>query len=91
MQIFGTDIDSKAIEKARLGSYVQNIVSDVSPERLKRFFIKEDSHYRVKSDIREMVVFAEQNVLCGPAVFQAGSAGVPQPADLSQAGCPERG
>jgi two-component system CheB/CheR fusion protein len=66
VQVFATDIDAKAIEKGRLGTYVQNIVSDVSPERLKRFFIKEESHYRLKSDIRELVVFAVQNVLADP-------------------------
>jgi two-component system CheB/CheR fusion protein len=66
LQIFGTDIDHRAIEKARMGVYVQNIVSDVSPERLKRFFTKEDSRYRLKSDIRERVVFAEQNLLSDP-------------------------
>jgi two-component system CheB/CheR fusion protein len=66
IQVFGTDIDSRAIENARQGSYVQNIVSEVSPERLKRFFTKEDSRYRVKPDIRELVLFAEQNVLADP-------------------------
>jgi len=66
IQIFGTDIDARAIEKARQGSYVQNIASDVSPERLERFFTKEDSRYRVGHEIREEVVFAEQNVLEDP-------------------------
>ena len=66
LQIFGTDIDSLAIRKARLGSYVENIASDVSPERLKRFFIKEESRFRVKPDIRELVVFSEQNILSDP-------------------------
>jgi len=66
VQIFGTDIDPIAIEKARQGSYVQNIASDVDEDRLKRFFIKEDSHYRVRSSIREMTVFAEQNILTDP-------------------------
>lgn len=66
LQIFGTDIDPRAIEKARQGSYVQNIAADVSPERLKQFFTKQDSRYRIKHDIREQVVFAEQNVLEDP-------------------------
>ncbi len=66
LQIFGTDIDARAIDKARTGVYVQNIVSDVSPERLKRFFTKEGNYYRLKSDIRERVVFAEQNILVDP-------------------------
>jgi len=66
IQVFGTDIDPRAIEKARQGTYVQNIVSDVSPERLKRYFTLEDSRYRVKPDIRDQVVFAEQNILSDP-------------------------
>ncbi len=66
LQVFGTDIDPRAVEKARQGSYVQNIAADVSPERLKRFFTKEDSRYRVKPEIRELVVFAEQNLLEDP-------------------------
>ena len=66
IQVFGTDIDPRAVEKARQGTYVQNIAADVSPERLKQFFTKEDSRYRVKSEIREQVVFAEQNVLEDP-------------------------
>ncbi len=66
VQIFATDIDPKAIQKARQGSYLENIVSDVSPERLKRFFSKEGSQYRIRSAIREGLVFAEQNILADP-------------------------
>ncbi len=66
MQIFGTDIDPLAIDKARTGTYIWNIVSDVGPERLRRFFDKEGDRYRVKREIRESVVFAEQNLLRDP-------------------------
>ncbi len=66
VQIFGTDIDPKAIEKARSGQYLQNIAADVNPDRLKRFFIKEGDHYRIKREVRESVVFAEQNILRDP-------------------------
>ena len=66
MQIFGTDIDPLAIDKARTGTYIRNIVSDVDPERLSRFFDKEGDRYRVKREIRESVVFAEQNLLRDP-------------------------
>ncbi len=66
MQIFGTDIDARAVDKARQGSYLQNIAADVSPERLKRFFIKDGEQYRIKSEVREAVVFAEQNLLRDP-------------------------
>lgn len=66
VQIFGTDIDEDAIATARSGVYQPNIASDVTPERLRRFFIKEETGYRVKKDIREMVVFAIQNVVKDP-------------------------
>ncbi|MGW8186861.1 MAG: CheR family methyltransferase, partial [Desulfobacterales bacterium] len=66
IQVFGTDIDRNAIEKARTGVYLANITADVSAERLKRFFDKEGDCYRVKSEIRESVVFAEQNLLRDP-------------------------
>jgi two-component system, chemotaxis family, CheB/CheR fusion protein len=66
LQIFGTDIDARAIEKARQGSYVQNIAADVGAERLQRFFIQEGDHYRLKRAIRDCVMFAEQNILRDP-------------------------
>lgn len=66
LQIFATDLDNEAIEKARKAIYPANIVSDVSPDRLNRYFIKMDDKYRVNSEIREMVVFAPQNVIKDP-------------------------
>ncbi|MGE5841774.1 MAG: chemotaxis protein CheB, partial [Deltaproteobacteria bacterium] len=63
VQIFGTDIDEDAINEARTGVYYDNIGIDVSPERLRRFFSKEDRGYRVKKEVREMIVFAVQNVI----------------------------
>lgn len=66
IQIFATDIDKQAIEKARQGLYPSNISVDVSAERLQKFFVKEDSSYRVKKDIREMIVFAPQNLITDP-------------------------
>lgn len=64
--IFGTDIDAQAIEKARHALYPQNIAADVGPARLKRFFANEHNHYRVTREIRDSVVFAEQNILRDP-------------------------
>jgi chemotaxis methyl-accepting protein methylase len=61
-----TDLDDDAIAIARAGLYPPNIAQDVSPERLRRFFTKEDAGYRVKKEIREMVVFAVQNVIKDP-------------------------
>ena len=65
-QIYSTDLDDDAIATARAGFYPPNIAQDVTPERLRRFFIKEDAGYRVKKDIREMVVFATQNIIKDP-------------------------
>jgi two-component system CheB/CheR fusion protein len=64
--LYATDLDDDAIAVARAGFYPPNIAQDVDPERLRRFFIKEDSGYRVKKNIREMVVFAIQNVIKDP-------------------------
>ncbi|MCX7068343.1 MAG: PAS domain-containing protein [Methylococcales bacterium] len=66
VQIYSTDLDEEVIAIARAGFYAPNIVSDVTPERLQRFFLKEDTGYRIKKDIREMVVFAIQNVIKDP-------------------------
>lgn len=66
IQIYATDLDDDAIALARAGLYPPNIAADVTPERLRRFFVKEDAGYRVKKEIREMVVFAIQNVIKDP-------------------------
>ena len=66
VQIYGTDIDEDAVATARSGVYPPNIVTDVSRERLGRFFVKGETGYRVKKDIREMVVYATQNVIKDP-------------------------
>ena len=66
IQLYSTDLDDDAIALARAGFYPHNITRDVSAERLRRFFIKEDTGYRVKKEIREMVVFAIQNVVKDP-------------------------
>jgi two-component system CheB/CheR fusion protein len=66
VQIFATDIDKDAIEKARQGVYPPSIAHDLSPERLRHFFSKEDGSYRIHKQIREMVVFAPQNVIMDP-------------------------
>ena len=65
-QIYSTDLDEDAIAVARAGIYPPNIAQDVTPERLRRFFIKDDAGFRVKKEIREMVVFAVQNVIKDP-------------------------
>jgi two-component system, chemotaxis family, CheB/CheR fusion protein len=66
IQIFATDLDRDAIDRARHGLYPANIAADVSPARLKRFFVKEAHGYRVGREVREVVTFAHQNVLMDP-------------------------
>ena len=68
VQLFATDIDSRAIATARAGLYSANIAADVSAERLARFFTAESegSHYRVHKRIRDMLIFSEQDVLKDP-------------------------
>ncbi|WP_084813348.1 chemotaxis protein CheB [Desulfogranum japonicum] len=66
LQIFGTDLAGFSIDKAREGYFPESISLDVSPERLKRFFIKEAQGYRIRKEIRESIIFSVQNVLKDP-------------------------
>jgi two-component system CheB/CheR fusion protein len=66
LQIFATDLDGDAIDHARVGVYPDNIAADVSADRLRRFFTQEERGFRVRKDIREMVVFATQNIISDP-------------------------
>src|SRR5262249_10054711 len=63
IQVFATDIDEDAIAAARQGLYRETIAEDVSPERLARFFILEQGRYRIKREIRDLVLFAAHNLL----------------------------
>ncbi|MBU4261472.1 MAG: PAS domain-containing protein [Proteobacteria bacterium] len=67
IQIFGTDLDSRAIDEARSGIFPETIAADVSPERLQRFFVKDGMHYRARKELRETIVFSVQNVLKDPS------------------------
>lgn len=66
IQIFATDIDETAIIRARDGFYSLNDAADVSAERLHRFFAKEDERYRIRREIREMILFANHNLIKDP-------------------------
>ena len=66
VQIFACDIDIEAIEVARAAIYPDSIAADVSPERLDRFFLKENNAFRVRKQIRDMIVFAPQNLIKDP-------------------------
>ena len=66
VQVFATDLDRHAIDKARQGFFPDNLAADVSPERLARFFTKEQHGWRVRKEIREMVIFAPQDLIMDP-------------------------
>ena len=66
LQLFGTDIDQHAIDKARQGFYPAGIAVDVSGERLKRFFIKEGTSFRIRKEIRDCAVFSVHDLIKDP-------------------------
>jgi two-component system CheB/CheR fusion protein len=66
LQIFATDIDEDALIVGRNGLYPSSISTDVSAQRLRRFFSNEGTSYRVKRELRELVLFAPQNLLRDP-------------------------
>jgi two-component system, chemotaxis family, CheB/CheR fusion protein len=66
VQIFGTDINDTTLERARAGIYSESIQSDVSGDRLQRFFTRSENGYRVNKTIREMCIFARQNLAMDP-------------------------
>jgi two-component system, chemotaxis family, CheB/CheR fusion protein len=64
--IFASDIDEAALSVAREGIYPRAIATDISDARLERYFRADDDHYRVTSDVRDLVVFAAHSVLRDP-------------------------
>jgi two-component system CheB/CheR fusion protein len=66
LQLFATDLNDALLDKARHGLYSKTLVQDVSSERLRRFFVEEQGGYRVIKPLREMVVFARQNLISDP-------------------------
>jgi two-component system CheB/CheR fusion protein len=66
VQFYATDLDDDAIAVARAGVYPPNIAADIEPDRLRRFFTKEDAGFQVRTGIRQMLVFAVQNVIKDP-------------------------
>ncbi|HEX4129556.1 MAG TPA: chemotaxis protein CheB [Pirellulales bacterium] len=66
IKVFATDTADRTLSQARGGVYPGGIEGEITPERLQRFFDKDDSSYRVKQELRELVVFAPQNVLQDP-------------------------
>jgi two-component system CheB/CheR fusion protein len=66
IQIFATDLSENIISKARTGVYPENIAADITPDRLRRFFRKADSGYQINKNIRDMCVFAQQDLTKDP-------------------------
>ncbi|MBD2357955.1 PAS domain-containing protein [Tolypothrix sp. FACHB-123] len=66
IQIFATDINEAAIETARIGIYKPSLVAEVSPERLQRFFIQVEGGYQISKPVRELCIFARQNLTADP-------------------------
>ena len=66
MQVFGSDLDSRALAAAREGRFPAAIEADVSEERLRRFFTREGDHYRLRQEVRDLVLFAVHDLLKDP-------------------------
>lgn len=69
-QVFGTDVSEPSVAKARVGSYPENIQGDVSAERLRRFFTKSETGYRISRAVRDRCIFAQHNLLGDPPFSQ---------------------
>lgn len=66
IQIFGTDISEAALEKCRAGAYADTIAQDVSADRLHRYFVRQNSHYVIARFVRDLCVFARQDITRDP-------------------------
>lgn len=68
IQIFATDINESVVDRARAGIYPKTIVADISPARLSRFFVEADQGYQVSKTIRDICVFARQDIGQDPPI-----------------------
>lgn len=66
LQIFATDLHGDAIEKARQGLFGRGMEEAVSSERLQRYFVADGSAYRIRKELRNMIIFAQQNIISDP-------------------------
>ncbi len=66
LQVFASDLHETSLLKAREGFYPGDIEEHVTPERLRRFFVKEDGGYRIRKEVRDLVVFAPHNLMGDP-------------------------
>jgi len=72
LQIFGTDLDTRALAIAREGRYPVAIEADVSEGRLRRFFTRDGDHYRVRQELRDIILFALHDLLKDPPFSHVG-------------------
>lgn len=66
LQIFATDLDPDAIDRARLGYFPRSVEADIESTRLQRFFMAEENGYRARKELRNMIIFAQQNIISDP-------------------------
>ncbi len=66
LQIFATDLHGDAIDKARQGIFGRGVEDMVSPERLARYFVADGPGYRIRKELRNMIIFAQQNIISDP-------------------------
>lgn len=66
VKILATDLNEAALERARAGVYLDNIEIDVSPARLRRFFVRHEGHYQISKAVREVCVFSRHNLVSDP-------------------------
>jgi len=66
IQIFATDISDAALDRARSGLYPDAAVAEISPQRLKRFFVRQEGGYQINKSVRDMCIFAKQNLVKDP-------------------------
>jgi two-component system CheB/CheR fusion protein len=66
IKILATDLNEAALEKARSGIYLDNIEGDVSPQRLRRFFVRTNGHYQISKAVRDLCVFSKHNMVTDP-------------------------
>lgn len=66
VKIFATDVDTEALEFASIGQYPENIVADLTSERFRSYFVRKGDKCQIANHIREMVIFAQHNVIKDP-------------------------
>ena len=66
IQIFASDLNEACLDKARAGRYAKSVVHDISPQRLRRFFVEEEGSFRVIKSLRESIIFARHNLMSDP-------------------------